>query len=120
MDGRINVLMVGSNTKVKGGMTTVVQSFLNHTFSRNIRLDYIATHSEKGRLYNSFYFAKGLISIIYHLLSVDTDILHLHMSDKGSFVRKYMIFKIAKSFGKKWFSTCTEEISNHFMTICHI
>ncbi|MDN3450101.1 glycosyltransferase family 4 protein [Planococcus sp. APC 3906] len=101
MDGRVNVLMVGSNTQVKGGMTTVVQSFLDHRFSPKVNLKYIATHSEKGKVYNSYFFAKSLVRIVYHLMLKKPDIMHLHMSDKGSFVRKYIVFKASKIFRKK-------------------
>ena len=101
MGNDVNVLMVGSSTNVKGGMTTLVQSFLQHEFSPPISLTYIVTHSEKGRISNSFFFAKSLAGIVFHLAARKTDIVHLHMSDKGSFFRKYIVFKISKWFGKK-------------------
>ncbi|MBX0313322.1 glycosyltransferase family 4 protein [Planococcus glaciei] len=97
----VNVLMIGSNTKVKGGMTTVVQSFLNHRFSKSIHLTFIASHSEKGRIYNSFFFLKALFAINTHLLFRNPQIVHLHMSDKGSFIRKYIIFKVSKLLNKR-------------------
>ena len=101
MGNDVNVLMVGSSTNVKGGMTTLVQSFLRHEFSPPISLTYIVSHSEKGRIFNSFFFAKSLAGIVVHLAAKKMDIVHLHMSDKGSFFRKYIIFKISKWFGKK-------------------
>lgn len=101
MENDVNVLMVGSSTNVKGGMTTLVQSFLQHEFSPPISLTYIVSHSEKGRIFNSFFFAKSLVDIVFHLAAGKMDIVHLHMSDKGSFFRKYIVFKISKWFGKK-------------------
>lgn len=101
MKSNINVLMVGSNTNVKGGMTTLTRSFLNHQFSSLINLTYIASHTEKGRIYNSFFFVKSLISITFNLIFKNQHIVHLHMSDKGSFVRKYIIFKISRLLRKK-------------------
>lgn len=101
MVATVKVLMVGSNTRVKGGMTTVVQSFLNHQFSPLVNLTFIPTHSEKGKIYNSFFFAKSLIHIFFEIIIKQPDVLHLHMSDKGSFFRKYIVFKLSRLFRKR-------------------
>lgn len=103
MRSKVGILMVGSSTKVKGGMTTVVQSFLQHHFSAPIKLTYIATHSERGKLYNSLFFTKSLIRIFFHLIIKRPIIVHVHMSERGSFVRKYIIFRMAKTLRKKVF-----------------
>lgn len=101
MNEKVNVLMVGSNLNVKGGMTTVVESFLSEKSMKDINLTYIATHSHKGKYYNIFYFFVKLIIVTYYLTFKRIDILHMHMSERGSFKRKYILFKIAKRLGKK-------------------
>lgn len=101
MSNEVNILMAGSSIKVRGGMTTVVESFLQHEFPAPFKLTYIATHTEKNKIYNSFFFIKGLIRIIFFLLVKKPKIVHLHMSERGSFVRKYIIYKISKAFGTK-------------------
>ncbi|WP_422123849.1 glycosyltransferase [Planococcus sp. X10-3] len=100
MGDPVKVLMAGSATKVKGGMTTVVNAFLDHRFSSHIQLVFIPSHSEKGRVYNSFYFLKSFVLFLYHLLFKAPDVVHLHMSDKGSFIRKYILFKVSQVFRK--------------------
>lgn len=117
MRSEVGVLMVGSSTKVKGGMTTVVQSFLRHHFSAPVKLTYIATHSEKGKLYNSLFFGKSLVKIFFHLMIKNPAIVHVHMSERGSFVRKYIIFRIAKMFRKKVIiHTHGAEFKEYFLT----
>lgn len=97
----LKVLMVGSNTNVKGGMTTVVQSFLQHRFSQGIELSFISTHSEKGAIFNIAFFGISLIRIILHFIVEKPQIIHMHMSERGSFIRKYIIFRLSKVFGIK-------------------
>ena len=100
MKDSIKVLMAGSDISVKGGMTTVVKSFLNHRFSPRFNLTYIPTHSEHGKIYNSLFFLKGYFAFICFLVFRNPDLVHLHMSDKGSFFRKYILFKTAKAYSK--------------------
>lgn len=97
----LNILMIGSTTNVKGGMTTVVQSFLRHSFGPGINLSFIPTHSDKGAIYNAGFFGISLIRIFFHFLFKRPQIIHMHMSERGSFIRKYLIFKLAKAFGVK-------------------
>lgn len=101
MGKSLKILMIGSNTNVKGGMTTVVQSFLRHRFSPGIHLDFIPTHSEKGAIYNAGFFGISLIRIFFHLIFKRPQIIHMHMSERGSFIRKYIVFKLSKAFGIK-------------------
>ncbi|MBG9934459.1 hypothetical protein ABD94_25035 [Bacillus aryabhattai] len=94
--------MVGSSLKVKGGMTTVVESFLQHKFEEGITLKYIPTHIEtKNNLYKKLFFLRGLVQIINELTFGKVEIIHMHMSERGSFSRKYIIFKLSKLFNKK-------------------
>src|SRR5688500_3030488 len=101
MANAVDVLMVGSRVHVKGGMSTVVKSYLEHPFSPSVKLTYIASHSEKGKIYNSFFFTKSFLEILHQLIVVRPQVVHLHMSEKGSFFRKYLIYKIAKLFKRK-------------------
>lgn len=101
-EDKINILMVGSSTKVKGGMTTVVESFVQHNFNiNNMKLKYIPTHIDKGILVQLVFFTIRLIEILFCLIFKNIDIVHMHMSERGSFKRKYLIYKLAKMFNKK-------------------
>lgn len=95
---KIKVLMVGSETTVKGGMTTVVNSFLNHNFLK-YEIEYIPTHYNCGTIKNILNFFGNIINLSKAIK--ENEIIHMHMSERGSCIRKYIVFKIAKKNNKK-------------------
>lgn len=97
----LNILMVGSALSVRGGMTTVVESFLRNKFDRNIRIIYVPTHIESHLVIKMLYFSLALIKIIYVLMFKRISIVHIHLSEKGSFLRKYIIFNLSRIFKEK-------------------
>lgn len=96
----INVLMVGSDLSVKGGMTTVVKAFLKNNF-KDVNIKYIPTHIEKNIILKIIFFSKSIIKTIIALIFGKVDIVHIHLSERGSFFRKYIIFYLSKIFKKK-------------------
>lgn len=100
---KMNILMVGSSLKVKGGMTTVVESFLKESSSsEKFKIFFIPTHIEKGNnTIKLFYFFIACLKIILNLIIKRIEIVHIHMSERGSFKRKYVIMLVAKFFRKK-------------------
>lgn len=93
--------MVGSDLSVKGGMTTVVKSFLNNNF-KGISITYIPTHIENvGKIQKILFFIKSLIIIVKNLIMNNIDITHIHLSERGSFFRKLIVVLTCKVFGKK-------------------
>ena len=97
----INILMIGSDLSVKGGISSVVKQFINHKWDEGIKIDYIPTYIESSKISQILYYIKSLIKIVNHILLKNVDIVHIHMSHTGSFYRKYIILKINKLFGKK-------------------
>lgn len=95
---KINVLMVGSDLSVRGGMTTVVQFFLEHRNNEVYNMTFIPTHRDGSSLLKVLYFCKSIINIILCLIFKKIDIVHIHMSERGSFKRKFIIFRISKLF----------------------
>jgi glycosyltransferase involved in cell wall biosynthesis len=100
---KINILMVGSSLEVKGGMTTVVQSFLKESQrSENINILFIPTHVEKkNNLYKMVHFLVACLRIFFIFFKKHIDVVHMHMSERGSFKRKYVILRLSKLFKKK-------------------
>ncbi len=92
------VLMMGSVLSVKGGMTSVVNNFLSNCFSE-FEIDYFPTHHNRGALNDIILFA--LKAPLMILKMVKAEIIHLHMSERGSCIRKYICFKIARIMKKK-------------------
>lgn len=101
MDKKINILMLGSDLSVRGGMTTVVESFLNNKFESLININFIPTHVESNKVFQIIYFIKSILKIIYSMIFGKIDIVHIHISERGSFYRKYITFFICKAFDKK-------------------
>ena len=95
MDKTLKILMVGSDLSVKGGMTSVVKAFLNHDFKDQIDIMYIPTHIEGvANIKKIVFFMHSILNIISALLKEDISIVHIHMSEKGSFYRKFIIYLI--------------------------
>ncbi|HCW53829.1 MAG TPA: glycosyltransferase family 1 protein [Clostridium sp.] len=97
----VKVLMVGSDLSVKGGMTTVVNSFLNNKFN-NSDINFIPTHIENvGAMKKMLFFIRSIFKILGNLISNNIDIIHIHLSERGSFFRKFVVVIIGRVFRKK-------------------
>lgn len=101
-DKAINVLMIGSSLEVKGGMSSVIRQLLEHEWSSKINMNFVGTHTSGSFIKRILFFAKGYITILYYFVSgKKIDIIHMHMSYKGSFLRKYYVHKLCKLFKRK-------------------
>lgn len=100
MENKIKVLIVGSDSSVKGGITSVIDRFLNYKWDY-IDIELLPTYIEGSKLKRILFFLKGVVRYIKRLIKNDFDIVHIHMSYKGSFFRKFIIVKLSKLFNKK-------------------
>ena len=100
MKNDIRVLIVGSDSSVKGGITSVIDRFLNYNWD-NIEIELLPTYIEGSVVKRIFFFLKSIFKYINRLIKNNFDIAHIHMSYKGSFFRKYLIVKLNKLFKKK-------------------
>lgn len=122
---RVKVLMVGNHPSVKGGITSVVSQLLAHDWSKDdIDMRYIPTYIETNFIFKITYFLIAYFKIRNYILKSHPDVVHIHMSYKGSFFRKYQIHKLCKKHNipvvihlhgsefKKWYdsSSIKEEI----------
>ncbi|MGN0358875.1 MAG: glycosyltransferase family 4 protein [Blautia sp.] len=100
---KIHVCMMGSQPSVKGGMSSVVMQLLQHDWAYDIEIRYMATHISGTVMKRCLIFAKSYVQLLFLLIfrGEKIDVLYLHMSYKGSFSRKYMIYKLAHIFKKK-------------------
>ncbi|MGN0314566.1 MAG: glycosyltransferase family 4 protein [Fusicatenibacter sp.] len=100
---KIHVYMMGSAPSLRGGMSSVVKQMLQHDWGAELEIRYIATHAAGSAAKRCFLFAKSYLYLLFLLLfqNKKVDILYLHMSYKGSFTRKYLIYRMAHVFGKK-------------------
>lgn len=95
-----SILMIGTSLSTKGGMTTVVERFLNHKW-KNCNIYFLPTHIDKNVIIQLLYFSFSLLNLLYYYLFKEIDIVHVHFSEKGSFYRKKVIVQVSKIFKKK-------------------
>lgn len=97
---KIKVLIVGSDSSVKGGITSVIDNFLQNRWNQ-IEVELLPTYIEGSSVEKIKFFIKSIIIYVIKSIKQDFDIAHIHMSYKGSFFRKWMVVKISKIFNKK-------------------
>ena len=119
----IKVLMIGNSENVKGGITSVINQMKKYEWKENqIKFRFIATFNGGNNIYKIFFFIMAFFKIMYCFIFAKPDIIHIHMSHKGSFRRKYLISKLAKRFKikivihlhgsefKTWYSLSKEQV----------
>lgn len=99
MEQNIKVLIVGSDSSVKGGITAVINRFLNYKWN-GIYIELLPTYIEGNGVKKIMFFFKSLFKYIIRLFKNNFDIVHIHMSYRGSFFRKYIIVKLSRLFDK--------------------
>lgn len=98
----MKVLMLGVDQSTKGGMWSVVENYLqDESFNRDVKLRYIPTAAAGSRLKKAACFAGGWLKSLWILLTDRPDVVHLHVSERGSVYRKALLTKLAKLFGRK-------------------
>ena len=96
---KTKVLMVGNHPSVKGGITSVINQLLEHDWSAyNIEMCFIPTYSETNNIKKTLFFFVAYIKILSVFLFQRPDVVHMHMSYKGSFKRKYMLHRLCRCF----------------------
>ena len=97
----VYVLMVGPHNSVKGGISTVVDSYLSWGKWENIRISYVPTYIEKNILIKIAFYFIHLLEIIGKCMCSKIDIIHVHMAERGSFYRKAIILYFCRRRGIK-------------------
>ncbi len=96
----IKVLMAGVDRSTKGGMWSVAENYLkDEALRRQIRLTYIPTASSGSKVKRLACFIGGTARILANLIFARPDVVHLHVSERGSVRRKALIARMARSFG---------------------
>lgn len=95
-----HICMVGSAFTVRGGMTSVCKQLTGHTYGHGIEIHYVPTHEFGPKLHRCGVFVLGYLRLWKLFLSGKADLVHMHMSERGSFHRKYLVHRLAKLFGK--------------------
>ena len=97
---KIKVLMIGNHQSVKGGITSVIQQLLSFDWdSVGVEMKFIPTYIEASGIKKIAYFIRAYMNIEKEMRTNKPDIVHIHMSYRGSFYRKYAIHKLCKKYG---------------------
>ncbi len=96
---KLNILMLGASLEQNGGIATVEKLMLNHA-PNGVEFQHITTHDEGTVIHRIKVFIKAFTLLLWNLLSNKADIVHIHISDGGSLVRKAIITLIAFIFNK--------------------
>lgn len=99
---KLNVLMVGVDSKRVGGMWTVANTYItNEKYNNFVNLSYVATSTEGSVINRLLKMLTGYLRIVVILCCKHIDIVHIHMAEKGSVYRKGIVIKLAKLFHTK-------------------
>ncbi len=93
------VLMIGPARSVKGGMTTVVEQYLNSSLKDEFDIEYIESTNDKWFLSKIIKMINGMIKFYFQIKKAD--IVHIHMASNMSTYRKLKYVKIAKKYKKR-------------------
>lgn len=95
----IKILMIGNHKSIRGGITSVVNQFLAQDWSENsIQMKYIPSYIGGSSITKIVYFMLAYIRVLLSIVVSKPDLIHAHMSYKGSFHRKFYLYKLAEFF----------------------
>ncbi|MCR5608209.1 MAG: glycosyltransferase family 4 protein [Lachnospiraceae bacterium] len=101
MKDKKKVYIVGSELTVKGGISSVMNNYVNYDGWEDYEIEHIATHDEPGILKKIKVYKKGYKKVKKICKKHSADIIHVHMSERGSFKRKASIVKLCKKYNMK-------------------
>ena len=97
---KLKVIMVGPSLEEKGGMGSV-QTLIMDSATEEFHLEHISTwDGSPSKLRMVKVFAGSVVTFFGKLLGNQGDIIHIHLAERGSVVRKAIIAFIAWAWGK--------------------
>lgn len=95
----MKVLMLGEGLARRGGIVSVQQLILEQT-DPSVEIEHIATLVDGSPLDKIRAFLKALLNLSRELLFGSVDLVHIHVSERGSAFRQAITTLISKLFGK--------------------
>jgi len=100
---KLKVIMLGPSLEEKGGMGSVGTLILN-TAPADVQMQHISTWdgelSRQSGIHRLKVFIGAVFSLLGKLLKGEVDIVHVHLAERGSALRKSIIILLTKAFGK--------------------
>jgi len=99
MPDKREVMMVGTDLKTKGGISSVVQGYCDAGIMERLGIHYYPTHRDGSRSDKVFFYMRGLFKIIINMPKYD--IVHIHTASWWSYRRLFFVILLAKILHKK-------------------
>ncbi|MCM1163294.1 MAG: glycosyltransferase family 4 protein [Muribaculaceae bacterium] len=91
----MNVLMCCSDLSYKGGMVSVAKNLLSSLPAREgVKVMFVPTHCDGSKLKMAWRFLTAFARIARMAAGGRIDVAHLHVSERGSFVRKGLLLRL--------------------------
>lgn len=96
MRKKMKVIMIGSHLRVTGGITRVVKNYIQAGIQKKVDFEYLPTYFGSNHFVNIIYFVAQYIKLLFKLsvLKQSYDVAHVHMSYRGSFIRKKHVINL--------------------------
>ncbi len=101
----IQLLMLGAGLDVQGGITSVEKLMLENA-SPDLQIRHVATFVKGSASRNIMAFLQAIGTLVQVLLRNKADIVHIHFSDRGSTLRKFILAFITLSLRKPFVLHC--------------
>jgi glycosyltransferase involved in cell wall biosynthesis len=100
---KLRVVMLGPSIKERGGMGSVATLILKAT-TEQVQMQHICTWdgelSQKSKLHMLVVFIKAMAALVWELGVERVDVVHIHVSERGSVWRKSILATIVFAFRK--------------------
>lgn len=93
--------MTGPADSVQGGMRTVVNQYLSSQNWNAAEIRYIPTYVEASNVKKLLFFGIHFLQLLFVGLTWKPDVIHMHVSERGSFWRKSMLLRLFRRLGVK-------------------
>jgi glycosyltransferase involved in cell wall biosynthesis len=97
VEKQLHVLLLGPSLEQNGGMAAVQNLILSRTLF-SFSFEHICTHDEGSLAHRGRIFAKALASFVQKLWFRRVDLVHIHVSERGSVLRKTLLILLAFAF----------------------
>ncbi len=87
---QLKIVMIGASLNQNGGIATLEKLILKHA-TPDIEIQHFTSHDEGSIAHRAIVFGQALGALLWKLLSRKADLVHIHMSDGGSVVRKAIL-----------------------------
>jgi glycosyltransferase involved in cell wall biosynthesis len=91
-----SVLMVGTDLRSIGGISTVVRGYIDAGLFDRIDCTYVATHRSGSNWRKLFVALTGWMRVLVRLYTLDAPLVHVQLSSRASFWRKAVVCLLAR------------------------